>query len=102
MKNSEATWIETVLAGDVDAYGSLVKRYHKSVYAAAWSVVRDSTIAEDIAQEAFITSFVRLSQLRDPSAFAAWLADSRVTDTMAAKSRVRWMVICGLLVSAWG
>ncbi len=73
MKNSDATWIEAVLAGDVDVYGSLVKRYHKSVYAAAWSVVRDSTVAEDIAQEAFITSFARLSQLRDPSAFAAWL-----------------------------
>jgi RNA polymerase sigma-70 factor (ECF subfamily) len=73
MRNSDAALVNAVLAGNVDAYDSLVKRYQKSVYATARSVVGDSATAEDIAQEAFMTALTRLSRLRDPAAFAAWL-----------------------------
>jgi RNA polymerase sigma-70 factor (ECF subfamily) len=73
MKNTDAAVINSVLAGNVNAFELLVKRYYKSIYAMAWSVVHDSMSAEDIAQEVFIAAFTRLSQLRDPAAFAPWL-----------------------------
>ncbi len=54
-------------------FGSLVARYQEAVYAVVWSMIRDSASTEDIAQEAFITACTRLSELRDPGAFPAWL-----------------------------
>jgi RNA polymerase sigma-70 factor (ECF subfamily) len=73
MENSDAALVSAVLGGSEDAYSSLVGRYNKSVYATVWSIVHDSTTAEDITQDVFISAFTRLSQLRDPAAFAAWL-----------------------------
>ncbi len=73
MKKSDRTLIGAVLAGDVDAFGPLVDRYQEGVYAQVWSVVRDFACTEDIAQEAFVGAYTRLSELRDPAAFPAWL-----------------------------
>ena len=73
MTKSDSTLVGSVLAGNVEAFGPLVTRYQEAVYAQAWSVVRDFAAAEDVAQEAFITAYRRLSELRAPSAFAAWL-----------------------------
>jgi RNA polymerase sigma factor (sigma-70 family) len=73
MTRSDSTIVKEVLAGNVEAFGPLVRRYQEAVYALAWSVVRDFTAAEDVAQEAFLTAYIRLPQLRDPSAFPAWL-----------------------------
>ena len=73
MTRSDSTLVREVLAGNVEAFGPLVRRYQEAVYALAWSVVRDFAAAEDVAQEAFLTAYSRLPQLRDPSAFAAWL-----------------------------
>lgn len=73
MAQLNETLIRAVLAGNVDAFGSLVARYQEGVYALVWSMVRDFAAAEDIAQEAFVTAYTRLSQLRDPARFPAWL-----------------------------
>lgn len=106
-RKSDRTVIRAALAGNVDAFGPLVDRYQEGVYAAVWSMVRDFASTEDIAREAFITAYRRLSDLRDPAAFPArlrriavnaarmWLREqsSRETTlnadhTVASKSRV--------------
>ena len=56
-----------------EAFGELVSRYQDMAYACAYSVLGDFYLAEDAAQEAFITAWRRLGQLREPGAFAAWL-----------------------------
>jgi RNA polymerase sigma-70 factor (ECF subfamily) len=61
------------LRGDVSSFGTLVERYWKMVFALALSRVRDSTEAEDIAQESFLKAHSQLHTLRDPSRFAGWL-----------------------------
>lgn len=73
MMNSDATLIRHVLAGNDDAFGSLVTRYQAGVYALVWSKVRDFAAAEDITQEAFIIAYTQLPRLRDPARFASWL-----------------------------
>jgi RNA polymerase sigma factor (sigma-70 family) len=56
-----------------EAFGELVSRYQDMAFACAYSVLGDFYLAEDAAQEAFITAWQRLGQLREPCAFAAWL-----------------------------
>jgi RNA polymerase sigma factor (sigma-70 family) len=73
MTESDSSFVSAVLAGNLDAFGPLVTRYQEPVYALVWSIVRDPAAAEDVVQEAFITAYRRLSELRDPNVFAPWL-----------------------------
>ena len=69
----DADLVRATLAGDRRAFGELVRRYETGACAAARAVVRDRHAAEDAAQEAFLTAFARLGDLRDPAAFGGWL-----------------------------
>jgi RNA polymerase sigma-70 factor (ECF subfamily) len=59
--------------GDLEAYGQLVQATQAMVYAVALGVARDSTMAEDAAQEAYLRAFRRLGELEEPGAFLSWL-----------------------------
>jgi RNA polymerase sigma factor (sigma-70 family) len=59
-------------AGDPDAWSALVTEFQDvaAALAAGWS--GDWAVAEDIAQDAFISAFLHLDDLADPQAFPAW------------------------------
>ncbi|OGG54342.1 MAG: hypothetical protein A3F84_09275 [Candidatus Handelsmanbacteria bacterium RIFCSPLOWO2_12_FULL_64_10] len=71
--NSDPDLIRRTLEGDTDAFGHLVDRYKDAVYGAAYARVGDFHDAQDVAQEAFIQAYRRLSSLREPDRFASWL-----------------------------
>ena len=54
------------------AFGELVSRYQRMVYALAGSLVRSAEV-DDVVQEAFLRAFRNLDMLADPSKFAVWL-----------------------------
>ena len=56
-----------------EAFGALVGRFQDLAWGCAWAVLRDYALAEEAAQEAFITAWRRLDQLREPEAFPGWL-----------------------------
>ena len=55
-----------------DAFGELVARFQDMAYACAYAALGDPHLAEDIAQEAFISAWRNLGQLREPDAFPGW------------------------------
>jgi RNA polymerase sigma-70 factor, ECF subfamily len=55
------------------AFGELVERFREAAEGWAYDVLEDRTLAEDAAQEAFLTAYQHLDQLREPKAFPAWL-----------------------------
>jgi RNA polymerase sigma factor (sigma-70 family) len=55
------------------AFTELVGQSQHFVFALALARLRDAEEAKDAAQDAFATAWVRLPQLRDPSAFEPWL-----------------------------
>src|ERR1043166_6103973 len=55
-----------------DAYGSLVLNFQDMAYACAFAVLSDADLAQDAAQEAFLTAWRKLHLLRDPEAFPGW------------------------------
>jgi RNA polymerase sigma factor (sigma-70 family) len=65
--------IDASRGGDRDAFGQVIERYQRAVYAVAFSTVRDRTIADDVTQDAFVVAWRRLGELRDRSRFPAWL-----------------------------
>ncbi len=71
--------------GDVEAYARLVEATQRMVQGVAFSVLRDSTAAQDAAQQAYLRAFRRLRDLEEPVAFAAWLR--RIVITVALNMR---------------
>lgn len=70
---TDAALVEQTLNGDKEAFGALVERYRHQVYALAYHHVRDFESAKDLAQESFVQAYLKLSQLREPVKFVAWL-----------------------------
>lgn len=56
-----------------DAFDHLVRDFQGMVYSVAYKRLSDSQLAEDAAQEAFLTAYKSIMQLKDVSAFPAWL-----------------------------
>lgn len=56
-----------------EAFGELVAGFQDMAFACAYGVLGDFYLAEEAAQEAFITAWQRLDQLRAPEAFPGWL-----------------------------
>lgn len=73
MEPSDASLAERALAGDDDAFGQLVTRHQREVYAYVFRVARDAHAACDITQSVFIRAYRSLSQLRDSGKLRSWL-----------------------------
>ena len=73
MKNEDVALIERILAGDEDAFASLIRKYQQQVHAQALRKIDDFQIAEDIVQETFLQVYQRLETLEDPKLFPKWL-----------------------------
>jgi RNA polymerase sigma-70 factor (ECF subfamily) len=65
--------VAAAVAGQVDAFELLIRRYERSVRATAMNIVKDRHLASDVAQEAFLKAYQGLAALRRPEAFGAWL-----------------------------
>ncbi|NOU69230.1 sigma-70 family RNA polymerase sigma factor [Paenibacillus sp. LMG 31461] len=65
--------VQRARSGDREAFGELV-RYHRSK-ALGWAntIAQDSSIAEDIVQEALIRAFLHMGTLMNPERFIPWL-----------------------------
>lgn len=70
---SDSDIIQEVLGGQPDSFAVLVTRYERLARATAIRIVRDSHVADDVAQESFVAAFKSLSALRDRSNFGGWL-----------------------------
>lgn len=73
VREEERALLTRCAAGETEPYGRLVDRYQGRVYNLVLRMLGDSSAAEDVAQEAFIRAYQRLS-LYDPSRrFLPWL-----------------------------
>src|SRR5262249_27107789 len=69
---NKAIAVDCVQAERHEAFGKLVLRFQDMAFGCAYAVLGDSYLAEDAAQEAFITAWQKLRQLKEPDAFASW------------------------------
>lgn len=66
-------FINKVKEGNIQAFGSLIKKYETRVISLVWKIVKNKEDAEDIAQEIFLKVFRNLSGFRENSKFSTWL-----------------------------
>ncbi len=77
----------TACRADVAAFGEIVRRHQDFVYGAALRVVRNPTIAEDLAQEAFVRAYKALPEFRQESQVRSWIY--RIVTNLALNSVTR-------------
>ena len=70
---SDAEVIGRVLAGDVNAFEFIVKKYEKMIYSLAMSKTNNRETAQDISQECFLRAYKMLAGYRTDSAFSTWI-----------------------------
>lgn len=69
----EPELVDEVLAGSLEAFSVLVRRYQDYAYGVAIGVLSDFELARDVVQEAFLCAFRELRKLQDPARFGGWL-----------------------------
>jgi len=83
---TEAEVIADILAGEIQLYHELIRPYERSVYMMALSYMKNEPDAEDVAQEAFVRAFRKLSSFRAESKFSTWLISITINE---ARTRLR-------------
>lgn len=69
----DADVVGEVLAGDVESYAVLVRRYRDSYARFAVGMLGDANAVEDALHAAFVRAFRTLDRCPSPSPFGAWL-----------------------------
>jgi RNA polymerase sigma-70 factor (ECF subfamily) len=72
LDNAPRELVERAQRKDQAAFADLVRRYERMALAMAYSIVGNSSMAGDVAQEAFLRVWQRLGELDDPDRFLGW------------------------------
>jgi len=72
-RSRDARLVRLAAAGDQRAFEELVASHQGLACAVAYAACGDFHRSEELAQEAFISAWRHLGQLKDPSAFRSWL-----------------------------
>ncbi|HEY4222282.1 MAG TPA: RNA polymerase sigma factor, partial [Myxococcota bacterium] len=90
----DAPLVLAVRRGDRAASSALYLRHVDAVRRIVARLVGVGVELDDLVQDAFVTAFRRLSSLREPAAFAAWLyavAVGVARHLLRQKARRRWL-----------
>jgi RNA polymerase sigma-70 factor, ECF subfamily len=82
--------VQSVLAGDTEAYAQLVRAYQVPVLNLCRSMLLSQADAEDAAQETFLKAYGALKQYKEDLSFPAWLcriASNHCLDVLRKKKR---------------
>ena len=88
-ENGEAELIALAQGGDRRAFGKLVLQHRKGVVNVAYRMCGDTHLAEDMAQEAFIRAWQKLTSYKPRSPFRNWLYRIVTNATLDALRRER-------------
>ena len=90
MSDSTRETIERVLAGELDQYREIIRKFEADVFRLTAPVLGSRSAAEDVTQEVFITAYRRLESFDRTQPFRPWLlgiANNLVRNELRRRSR---------------
>ena len=82
--------VDRLKRGEVGALEALVRRYHTRAGRAAYLIVRDHALAEDVAQDAFVRAYKGIGRFDSGRPFGPWFMRIVVNEAVgAARGRER-------------
>ena len=84
--------IRAHLKGDKQAFQVLFKKYREMVARLVYSIVRETSLVDDVVQEVFLLVFRNLSKFRHKSGFKTWIYRIAVNEALRQMNRnKRWV-----------
>jgi len=77
---NEAELIRRIVAGEKELFHELIRPYERMVYLTVFSIVKNETDAEDVAQEAVINANRHLASFRAEAKFSTWLTTIAINE----------------------
>ena len=81
-----------------DDFGAVYEAYYQLVFRAVRGVLLDTTLAEDVTQDAFLKAYLARHRYRPTGRVEAWLCTIAVREAI---SRLRWSAVQRRLLAAW-
>jgi len=82
--------VRAAARGDRNAFRTLVEATHVMVASIAGAIVKDPTLAEDVAQEVYVAAWRELPKLKEATSFLPWIRQvTRNRARMALRGRGR-------------
>lgn len=86
--DQDAALVECVKAGEVEAFGTLVRKYQDRVFNTCWRLCGHLEDARDLTQEAFLKAFEGIQSFRQQSGFYTWLFRVAVNVALSHRRRM--------------
>lgn len=84
---SDEQIVEHALAGDREAFGELVQRWERRIFALAYGILSREEDARDATQETFIAAFRHLGGFRGEAKVSSWLHRIAVNQCISRQRR---------------
>jgi RNA polymerase sigma-70 factor (ECF subfamily) len=86
---SDEQIVERALAGDVEAFGEIVCRWERRIFALAYGILGREEDARDATQETFIAAFRNLGGFRGDAKVSSWLHRIAVNQCITRQRRAK-------------
>jgi len=75
--------VRRVLAGEIEMFEILMRRYNRRIYRTVRAIVLDNGEAEDVMQDAYVRAYANLGQFAGLAKFSTWLTRIAVNEALA-------------------
>ena len=84
---TDETIVERALTGDADAFGELVRRWERRIFALTYGMLGREEDARDATQETFLAAFRNLRGFRGDAKVSSWLHRIAVNQCISRQRR---------------
>jgi len=88
-KLTDEQLVDAAVAGNADAFGEIVTRWERKIFALCFGMLGREDEARDAAQEAFIAAFRNIRNFRGDAKVSSWLHRIAVNQCLTTKRRVK-------------
>src|SRR5213083_1316284 len=86
---SDEQILERALTGDAEAFGEIVRRWERRIFALAYGMLGREEDARDATQETFIAAFRNLAGFRGDAKVSSWLHRIAVNQCITRQRRAK-------------
>jgi len=87
--SSDEIIVERALTGDADAFGEIVRRWERRIFALAYGMLGREEDARDATQETFLAAFRSLRGFRGEAKVSSWLHRIAVNQCITRQRRAK-------------
>lgn len=88
-KLADEQLVELSVSGDADAFGEIVRRWERKIFALCFGMLGREDDARDAVQETFISAYRNLKNFRGEAKVSSWLHRIAVNQCLTIKRRAK-------------